>query len=90
MMPGDLAYYWGAQSGEPDPAKGWWGRFLDRLVWFVDLFRRTKGDPAPDPGHGSPPAPPPPPSDTPPSDTPPAPRSDTPTPPTPPTPPVGT
>jgi hypothetical protein len=53
MMPGDLAYYWDAESGEPEPAMNWWDRFLNSLVWFVDLFRATKGDPAPDPGHPS-------------------------------------
>ncbi len=55
MMPGDLAYFWGAQSGEPIPAPGFFGRVLNRLVAFVDLFRSHKGDPAPDPGHPSPP-----------------------------------
>lgn len=55
MMPGDLAYFWGAQSGEPIPAPGFFGRLLNRLVAFVDLFRRHKGDPSPDPGHPPPP-----------------------------------
>jgi hypothetical protein len=36
MMPADLAHYWGAQSGEPLPKRGWFGRFLD---WLTDLFR---------------------------------------------------
>ncbi len=57
MMPGDLAYFWGAESDEPLPAMGWFGRALNGLVWFVDLFRRTKGDPAPDPGHPTTPDP---------------------------------
>ena len=35
----------------------WFDRVLNGLVWFVDLFRRTKGDPAPDPGHRPPPDP---------------------------------
>ncbi|TMM18534.1 MAG: hypothetical protein E6F96_06210 [Actinobacteria bacterium] len=63
MMPGDLAYFWGATSGEPLPALGFIGRLLNLLVAFVDLFRRRKGDPAPDPGHPQPPAAPPPPAE---------------------------
>jgi hypothetical protein len=55
MMPGDLAYFWDASSGEPLPALGWFGRLLNLLVTFVDLFRRGKGDPAPDPGDQAPP-----------------------------------
>ena len=62
-MPGDLAYFWGATSGEPLPALGFIGRLLNLLVAFVDLFRRRKGDPAPDPGHPQPPAAPPPPAE---------------------------
>jgi len=50
MMPADLAYFWGAESGEPIPAPGVLGRFLNLLPLFVDLFRGTKGDPAPDSG----------------------------------------
>jgi len=50
MMPGDLAYFWDASSGEPLPALGLLGRLLNLLVLFVDLFRRRRGDPAPDPG----------------------------------------
>ncbi len=57
MMPGDLAYFWGAQSGEPLPALGFFGRFLNLLPTIVDLFRRRAGDPAPDPGHPPPPRP---------------------------------
>jgi hypothetical protein len=53
MMPGDLAYFWDANSGEPLPALGLVGRLLNLLVLFVDLFRRRRGDPAPDPGHRS-------------------------------------
>jgi hypothetical protein len=55
MMPGDLAYFWGAESCEPLPALGFFGQALNLLVSFVDLFRRRGGDPAPDPGHPSPP-----------------------------------
>jgi hypothetical protein len=51
MMPGDLAYFWDASSGEPLPALGLLGRLLNLLVLFVDLFRRGRGDRAPDPGH---------------------------------------
>jgi hypothetical protein len=57
MMPGDLAYFWDAASGEPLPALGIVGQLLNLLVGFVDLFRRHKGDPAPDPGHPPPSAP---------------------------------
>lgn len=59
MMPGDLAYFWDATSGEPLPALGIIGRLLNLLVTVVDLVRRAKGDPAPDPGHPPPPSPPP-------------------------------
>ncbi len=55
MMPGDLAYFWDAKSGEPLPALGWFGWLLNLLVTVVDLLRRSKGDSAPDPGHQSPP-----------------------------------
>jgi hypothetical protein len=48
MMPGDLAYYWGASSGEPLPALGWFGRVLNVLLTIGDLFRKAPGDPAPD------------------------------------------
>jgi hypothetical protein len=48
MMPGDLAYFWGASSGEPLPPLGFAGRMLNLLVTFVDLFRRGGGDPAPE------------------------------------------
>jgi hypothetical protein len=51
MMPGDLAYFWDASSGEPLPALGLLGRLLNLLVLFVDMFRRGRGDLAPDPGH---------------------------------------
>jgi hypothetical protein len=64
MMPADLAYFWNANSGEPLPALGFFGRLLNLFVTFVDLFRRHKGDPAPDPGH---PPPPPPPTSMPPA-----------------------
>jgi hypothetical protein len=57
MMPGDLAYFWDATSGEPLPALGIIGRLLNLLVVFVDLFRRHKGDRAPDAGHPLPAAP---------------------------------
>jgi hypothetical protein len=50
MMPGDLAYFWDADSGEPLPALGCFGRLLNLLVAFVDVLRRNKGDPAPDRG----------------------------------------
>jgi hypothetical protein len=56
MMPGDLAYFWDANSGEPLPALGVFGRMLNLLVAFVDVLRRGKGDPPPDPGR-HPPAP---------------------------------
>jgi hypothetical protein len=49
MMPGDLACFWGAESGEPLPALGFFGRLLNLLPTIVDLFRRHQGDPAPDP-----------------------------------------
>jgi hypothetical protein len=49
MMPGDLAFFWGADSEEPLPALGFFGQALNLLVAFVDLFRGHKGDPAPDP-----------------------------------------
>ena len=61
MMPADLAYFWGAMSGEPLPALGVIGRLLNLLVACVDLFRRSQGDPAPDPGRARPPSPTPPP-----------------------------
>jgi hypothetical protein len=50
MMPADLAYFWGADSGEPLPALGFFGRMLNLLLTFVDLFRRRQGDPAPEAG----------------------------------------
>jgi hypothetical protein len=53
MMPGDLAYFWDASSGEPLPALGLLGRLLNLLVLFVDLFRRGRGDRATDPGRGT-------------------------------------
>jgi hypothetical protein len=46
MMPGDLAYFWDASSGEPLPALGFFGRLLNLLVTVVDILRRSKGDPA--------------------------------------------
>jgi len=54
MMPGDLAYFWRATSGEPLPALGFVGRLLNLLVTVVDFFRRGKGDPTPDSGSESP------------------------------------
>ncbi len=48
MMPGDLAYFWDANSGEPLPPLGSFGRLLNLLVAFVDVLRRNKGDPAPE------------------------------------------
>jgi hypothetical protein len=48
MMPGDLAYFWGASSGEPLPPLGALGRALNLLVTFVDFFRKGRGDPAPE------------------------------------------
>jgi hypothetical protein len=51
MMPGDLAYFWDANSGEPLPALGLLGRVMNLLVLFVDLFRRRGGDPAPESEH---------------------------------------
>jgi hypothetical protein len=57
MMPGDLAFYWDATSGEPLPALGPFGRLLNLLVAFVDLFRKHRGDPAPDPRDESAPRP---------------------------------
>ena len=59
MMPADLAYFWGATSGEPLPALGTVGRLLNLLVACMDLLRRAHGDRAPDPGHPRPPSPPP-------------------------------
>ncbi len=56
MMPGDLAFFWGADSTEPLPALGFFGQALNLLVAFVDLFRGRRGDPAPDPGKPDPPA----------------------------------
>jgi hypothetical protein len=56
MMPGDLAFFWGADSEEPLPALGFFGQCLNLLVAFVDLFRKHTGDPAPDPGQVTPPA----------------------------------
>ncbi len=46
MMPADLAHYWHAESGEPLPSPGFFGRLLDLLGTLVDLFRRRSGDPA--------------------------------------------
>lgn len=48
MMPGDLAYFWDAVSGEPLPPLGFLGRALNLLVTVVDFLRRGKGDPAPE------------------------------------------
>jgi hypothetical protein len=48
MMPGDLAYFWGASSGEPLPPLGFIGRALNLLVTIVDFLRRGKGDPPPE------------------------------------------
>jgi hypothetical protein len=56
MMPGDLAYFWDASSGEPLPALGLIGRLLNLLVATADVVRGARGDRAPDPGN--PPAPP--------------------------------
>jgi hypothetical protein len=54
MMPADLAFFWDAESGEPLPALGLFGRLLNLLVAFVDVLRGGKGDPAPDPGQRGP------------------------------------
>lgn len=54
MMPGDLAYFWDATSGEPLAALGVIGRALNLLVAFVDLLRGSRGNPAPDPGNPPP------------------------------------
>lgn len=54
MMPGDLAYFWDASSGEPLPTLGLVGRLLNLLVTVVDLVRGGRGDRAPDPGHPPP------------------------------------
>ena len=54
MMPGDLAYFWDASSGEPLPTLGFVGRLLNLLVTLVDLVRGGRGDPAPDPGDPAP------------------------------------
>ena len=48
MMPGDLAYFWDASSGEPLPPLGFLGRVLNLLVTVVDFLRRGKGNPAPE------------------------------------------
>jgi hypothetical protein len=48
MMPGDLAYFWDASSGEPLPPLGLFGRVLNLLVTVVDFLRRGKGNPAPE------------------------------------------
>jgi hypothetical protein len=46
MMPADLAYFWGAESGEPLPAPGPLGRFLNLLL-IVDLVRHDASHPPP-------------------------------------------
>jgi hypothetical protein len=46
MMPGDLAYFWDANSGEPLPALGLFGRLLNLLLTFAGLLRGGGGDPA--------------------------------------------
>jgi hypothetical protein len=51
MMPGDLAFYWRAESGEPKPPLGFLGRMLNLLVATSDVLFHHHGDPAPDPGH---------------------------------------
>jgi hypothetical protein len=48
MMPGDLAYFWDANSGEPLAPLGLLGRALNLLVTVVDFLRRGKGDPPPE------------------------------------------
>jgi hypothetical protein len=53
MMPGDLACYWRAESGEPKPPLGFLGRLLNLLVAISDVVFHHHGDPAADPGHGS-------------------------------------
>ena len=55
MMPGDLAYFWAASSGEPLPPLGLIGRALNLLVTVVGFIRKGSGDPAPEaaaPGTG--------------------------------------
>jgi hypothetical protein len=48
MMPGDLAYFWDATSGEPKPPLGLLGRALNLLVTIVDFLRKGRGDPSPE------------------------------------------
>jgi hypothetical protein len=48
MMPGDLAYFWHVNSGEPLPPLGFLGRALNLLVTVVSFLRKGKGDPAPE------------------------------------------
>jgi hypothetical protein len=48
MMPGDLAYFWDENSGEPLPPLGFVGRALNLLVTIVGFFRTSSGDPAPE------------------------------------------
>ncbi len=50
MMPGDLAYFWDATSGEPLPALGLFGRLLNLLLTVVGLLRRNAPRPATPPG----------------------------------------
>jgi hypothetical protein len=53
MMPGDLAYFWGATSGEPLPALCFGRHLLNLLVTVVYFFLRRKGEPTPDSHSGS-------------------------------------
>lgn len=48
MMPGDLAYFWNADSGEPPAPLGFIGRALNLLVTLVDFLRKGRGDRAPE------------------------------------------
>ncbi len=51
MMPGDLAWYWDAESGrKPEPALGFFGRALNLLLTVGSLLSGAHGDPAPELG----------------------------------------
>lgn len=49
-MPGDLAYFWDATSGEPLPALGLFGRLLNLLLTVVGLLRSNTPRRATPPG----------------------------------------